>query len=52
MNSMCSAIALLGTLLLVSSLVAGCSCLAADSYGSSACQKYRTHWGFDPGWDD
>ena len=47
-----SAIALLGTLVLVSSLVAGCSCLAADSYGSLACQKYHAHWPFDPGWDD
>jgi len=31
-------------LVLVSSLTAGCGCLAADSYDKSACQKYQTHW--------
>jgi hypothetical protein len=39
-----SAISLLATVVLVSILVAGCGCLAADSYGKPACQKYDTHW--------
>ena len=47
-----SAIALLVTLALVSSLVAGCGCLAADSYGQPACQQYHTHWPFDSGEDN
>jgi hypothetical protein len=39
-----SAISLLATVVLVSILVAGCGCLAADSYGKPACQKYDTRW--------
>jgi hypothetical protein len=34
----------LATLILVSSLNAGCGCLAADSYSKPACQKYDTDW--------
>ena len=29
-------------LVLVSSLITGCGCLAADSYEKPACQKYHT----------
>jgi hypothetical protein len=39
-----SAISLLATMVLVSSLIAGCGCLAADSYDKPACQKYDTRW--------
>jgi len=39
-----SATALLLTLVLISSLIAGCGCLAANSYDKPACQKYRTDW--------
>ena len=39
-----SAISLLATAVLVSSLIAGCGCLAADGYDKPACQKYDTHW--------
>jgi hypothetical protein len=35
---------LLAALVLISSLIAGCGCLAADSYDKSACQKYHTDW--------
>jgi outer membrane murein-binding lipoprotein Lpp len=35
---------LLAALVLSSSLIAGCGCLAADSYNKSACQKYHTDW--------
>jgi hypothetical protein len=31
-------------LVLVSSLMTGCGCLAADSYSKPACQKYDTDW--------
>jgi hypothetical protein len=31
-------------LVLVSTLLTGCGCLAADSYGKPACQKYNTDW--------
>jgi hypothetical protein len=37
-------ISLLATVVLVSSLIAGCGCLAADSYDKPACQKYDTRW--------
>ena len=47
-----SAKSLLAALVLVSSLIAGCGCIAADSYGNPACQKYHTNWPFNPGWDD
>jgi hypothetical protein len=30
--------------LLVVNLVAGCSCLAAQSYDQNACQKYHSNW--------
>jgi hypothetical protein len=39
-----SARSFLAMLVLVSSLITGCGCLAADSYGKPACQKYDTHW--------
>ena len=39
-----SAISFLTMLVVVSNLIAGCGCLAADSYNKSACQKYDTHW--------
>ena len=47
-----SAIALMATLLLVSSLVAGCGCLAADAYSKPACQKYHSRWLWDDGSND
>jgi hypothetical protein len=31
-------------LVLVSSLLSGCGCLAADSYEKPACRKYNTDW--------
>jgi hypothetical protein len=46
-----SAIAMFATLVVLSSLVAGCGCLAADSYGKADCQKYHTYWPFDSGGD-
>jgi hypothetical protein len=39
-----SVISLLAMLVLVSSLIEGCGCLAANSYNQPACQKYDTHW--------
>jgi hypothetical protein len=42
-----NAISFLATLVLVSSLIAGCGCLAADSYDKPACQKYDTDWPHD-----
>jgi len=51
-NIMRSAALLLATLVLVSSLITGCSCLAAANYDQPACQKYHTNWPFDPGEDD
>jgi len=38
---------ILAVLVLFSSLITGCSCLAADSYEKPACQKYRTNWDMD-----
>jgi hypothetical protein len=35
-------------LVLVSSLMTGCGCLAADSYSKPACQKYDTTGWHDP----
>jgi hypothetical protein len=35
---------MLVVLVLVSSLITGCGCLAADSYDKPACQKYDTEW--------
>ena len=35
---------ILAVLVLSSSFIAGCGCLAADSYEKSACQKYHTDW--------
>jgi hypothetical protein len=37
----------LAVLVLMSSLITGCGCLAADSYEKPACQKYHTHWDLD-----
>jgi hypothetical protein len=34
----------LAVLVLISSLITGCGCLAADSYEKPACQKYHTDW--------
>jgi hypothetical protein len=34
-------------LLVISSLIAGCGCLAANSYDQPTCQKYQTHWPHD-----
>jgi len=34
----------LAMLVLVSGLVAGCSCLTADAYDKPACQKYHSDW--------
>ena len=42
---------LLAALVLISSLIAGCGCLAADSYDKPVCQKYDTHWPH-PNYDD
>jgi len=42
-----SAKSLLAMLVLISSLITGCGCLAADSYGKPACQKYHTNWPHD-----
>jgi len=39
-----STISFLAMLVLVSGLIAGCGCLAAESYDKPACQKYRTGW--------
>src|SRR5439155_21259400 len=33
----------LAALVLISSLIAGCGCLAAQSYAQPACQKYQTY---------
>jgi hypothetical protein len=38
---------ILAVLVLFSSLITGCGCLAADSYEKPACQKYRTNWDMD-----
>ena len=35
---------ILAVLVLSSSFITGCGCLAADSYEKSACQKYYTDW--------
>ena len=35
---------LLAVLVLVSNLVTGCGCLAAQAYENPTCQKYHTHW--------
>ena len=42
-----SAASFLAMLVLVSSVVAGCGCLAADAYDKPACQKYHTDWSYD-----
>jgi hypothetical protein len=42
----------LALLVLVLSLISGCSCLAAQAYDQPACEKYHTDWPFDPGEDD
>jgi hypothetical protein len=34
------------TLALLSSIVAGCGCLAADSYEKAECRKYWTDWSY------
>ena len=41
-----SAISFLAMLVLVSTLIAGCGCLAADSYYAkpAECEKYHTDW--------
>jgi hypothetical protein len=38
---------ILAVLVLVSSFITGCGCLAADSYDKPACQKYHTDWPLD-----
>jgi hypothetical protein len=38
---------ILAVLVLVSSLITGCGCLAADSYEKPACQKYRSERSLD-----
>jgi hypothetical protein len=38
---------ILAALVLASSLITGCGCLAADSYEKPACQKYHTNWDLD-----
>jgi len=38
---------ILALLVLTFGLIAGCGCLAADSYEKPECQKYRTNWDFD-----
>jgi hypothetical protein len=39
---------ILAALILISSLITGCGCLAADSYyDKPACQKYHTNWDLD-----
>jgi hypothetical protein len=38
---------ILAVLVLASSLITGCGCLAADSYEKPACQKYHTNWDLD-----
>jgi hypothetical protein len=43
---------LLAMLVLVSTLTAGCGCLAADSYDKPACQKYHTNWDLDRIYDE
>jgi hypothetical protein len=36
---------ILAALILISSLITGCGCLAADSYyAKPECQKYHTDW--------
>jgi hypothetical protein len=37
----------LAVLVLTSSLITGCGCLAANSYEKPACQKYHTNWDLD-----
>ena len=39
-----SAILLLAMLVLLSSLITSCGCLADDSYANPICEKYDTHW--------
>jgi hypothetical protein len=43
-----SASSLLAMLVLLSSLMAGCGCLAADSYEKPECEKYHTDWNHGP----
>ena len=38
---------ILAVLILISSLITGCGCLAADSYEKAECQKYHTNWDLD-----
>jgi hypothetical protein len=33
--------------ILISGLMSGCGCLAADAYSKTACQKYHTHYDLD-----
>jgi len=40
----------LAALLVVGSLIEGCSCLAAQSYDQGACQKYHTNWAASTGY--
>jgi hypothetical protein len=37
-------VSVLAVLVLMSSLITGYGCLAADSYEKPACQKYHTNW--------
>jgi hypothetical protein len=47
-----SSISLLAMLFLISVLMTGCGCLAADSYEKPACQKYHTHWDMERIYDE
>ena len=42
---------ILAALVLASSLITGCGCLAADSYEKPVCQKYHTDWPLDYDYD-
>jgi hypothetical protein len=47
MNAMGRLATLLAISALISSLLSGCGCLAADSGDKPACQKYQTNWDLD-----
>ena len=44
-----SSMSLLAMLFLISVLMTGCGCLAADSHDKSECRKYHTEWGHSHG---
>ncbi|HEX9445141.1 MAG TPA: hypothetical protein VGA73_13535 [Candidatus Binatia bacterium] len=43
---------ILAAVVLISSLVSGCGCLAAGNYDQPACQKYHTYWPPHRSYDD